>query len=123
MSRRSQDIDHAVGLRIASRRSALGLSQSALGRELGISFQQVQKYESGTNRVSASRLHQIAVALGCSVAEFFPSQHDDPKEGAAGMKPLIATAEGRAIAAAFPRIPDLAVRHAVSRVVEALASA
>jgi transcriptional regulator with XRE-family HTH domain len=77
MPRRTQDIDAAVGLRMAARRSALGLSQTALAVELGVSFQQVQKYEKGANRVSASRLHQVATVLGCSVADFFPARAND----------------------------------------------
>ena len=122
MSRRSHHIDQAVGLRIAARRSALGWSQSVLGRELGVSFQQVQKYEKGANRVSASRLHQVATVLGCSVADFFPARAEalDPM---AGLRDLVATADGRAMAEAFPRIHDPAVRQAVTRVIVALASA
>ena len=122
MTRRTQDIDAAVGLRMAARRSALGLSQTALAIELGVSFQQVQKYEKGSNRVSASRLHQVATALGCSVADFFPARADglDP---AAGLLALTATPEGRALAEAYPRIADPALRSAVTRLVEALASA
>jgi transcriptional regulator with XRE-family HTH domain len=122
MNRRTQDIDAVVGLRMAARRSALGLSQTALGMQLGVSFQQVQKYEKGANRVSASRLHQVATALGCSVADFFPARGDD-LDPAAGLFALTATADGRALAEAFPRISDPALRNAVTRVVEALASA
>lgn len=122
MPRRTQDIDAAVGLRMAARRSALGLSQTALATQLGVSFQQVQKYEKGANRVSASRLHQIATVLGCSVADFFPTRAEalDP---VVGLRELTATADGRTLAEAFPRITDPAVRNAVTRVVEALASA
>lgn len=122
MNRRTQDIDAVVGGRMAARRSALGLSQTALAAQLGVSFQQVQKYEKGANRVSASRLHQVATALGCSVADFFPTRPGavDP---VAGLRDLTATADGRALAEAFPRIADPAVRQAVTRVVEALASA
>ena len=122
MPRRTQDIDAAVGLRMAARRSALGLSQTALALQLGVSFQQVQKYEKGANRVSASRLHQVATVLGCSVADFFPvrSQEVDP---VAGLRALMVTADGRLLAEAFPRIQDPALRQAVTRVVAALASA
>ncbi|WP_313101104.1 helix-turn-helix transcriptional regulator [Brevundimonas sp.] len=122
MPRRTQDIDAVVGARMAARRSALGLSQTALAAQLGVSCQQVQKYEKGANRVSASRLHQVATALGCSVADFFPAWPDavDP---VAGLRDLTATADGRALAEAFPRIADPALRQAVTRVVEALASA
>ena len=122
MNRRTQDIDAAVGLRMAARRSALGLSQTALAEQLGVSFQQVQKYEKGANRVSASRLHQVATALGCSVADFFPVRTEavDP---VAGLRALTGTADGRLLAEAFPRIQDPALRQAVTRVVAALASA
>ncbi|RZJ44851.1 MAG: XRE family transcriptional regulator, partial [Brevundimonas sp.] len=60
-------IDAYVGARIGLRRSALGLSQAALAQRIGVSFQQVQKYETGQNRISASRLHRAAVVLGASV--------------------------------------------------------
>ena len=120
MSRRSHHIDQAVGLRIAARRSALGWSQSVLGRELGVSFQQVQKYETGANRVSASRLHQAATAMGCSVADFFPVRPDavETENPAAA---LLGSVEGRGLADAFPRIADPEVRRALTRVVQALA--
>ncbi len=122
MSRRSHHIDQAVGLRIAARRSALGWSQSVLARELGVSFQQVQKYETGVNRVSASRLHQAAMAMGCSVGDFFPTR---PKiEGEAELlHPVLTSAEGRGLAEAFARIPDAAARRALTRVAQAMAAA
>ena len=61
-------VDLLVGARIRLRRKMLGLSQSALADALGLTFQQVQKYEKGTNRVSASKLSQIAKKLECTVA-------------------------------------------------------
>lgn len=122
MPRRTQDIDAAVGLRMAARRSALGLSQTALALELGVSFQQVQKYEKGANRISASRLHQMATALGCSVADFFPTRGDEV-DPVSDLRRLSVTADGRALAETFPRISDPALRQAVTRVVAALASA
>lgn len=122
MSRLSCSIDLAVGRRIAARRAALGLSQTALARELGISFQQVQKYETGANRVSASRLHQAATALGCSVADFFP-----PGPGLQGevdlVHPVLTSAEGRGLAEAFARIADAGARRALTRVAQAMAGA
>lgn len=122
MPRQAQDIDAVVGSRVAARRSAMGLSQTALAVELGVSFQQVQKYEKGANRVSASRLYQVATVLGCSVADFFPARADSLDPGV-GLSALTATADGRTLAEAYPRITDPALRHAVTRVVEALASA
>lgn len=123
MSRRSHHIDQAVGLRIAARRSALGLSQSALARELGISFQQVQKYESGANRVSASRLHQAATALGCSVADFFPARPTSEADQVDLVHPVLTSAEGRGLAEAFARIADAGARRALTRVAQAMAAA
>ncbi len=64
-------IDHGVGSRIAFLRAANGLSQSALASALGVSFQQVQKYETGKNRVGAGRLQAIAERLGVPVSSFF----------------------------------------------------
>jgi transcriptional regulator with XRE-family HTH domain len=62
-------LDVALGLRIRSRRKELGLSQDQLAREIGITFQQIQKYEHGANRVSFSRLAEIAEALDCGVMD------------------------------------------------------
>lgn len=117
-------VDVFVGARISLRRSALGLSQTVLAQHLGISFQQVQKYETGQNRISASRLHRVATVLGTSVDAFFP-----PVETASGttddnwedLKEIAASVDGRAVAAGFPRIGDREVRKAVARVVRALA--
>ena len=127
MSRRPDGIDAFVGSRIALRRAALGLSQSALGQRRGISFQQVQKYETGANRVSASRLHAVADALGASIADFFPaaSASSDTMDwnDMAGLRLLTATVEGRAMAAGFPLITDRKLRVALARLVEGLARA
>ncbi len=70
MPRARNPIDRLVGTRIRSRREEIGLSQAALGAEIGVTFQQVQKYEAGFNRVGAGRLFEISVILGASV-EFF----------------------------------------------------
>ena len=116
------DIDAYVGSRISLRRSAMGLSQTALARELGVSFQQVQKYETGTNRISASRLHRVAMVLGTPVEGFFPETDGriDPGDGAM-LRVLTATADGRALALDFPQIEQAEVRTAVARIVGALA--
>ena len=70
-------VDVHVGRRIAECRKRLGVNQSELGKAIGVTFQQVQKYERGTNRISASKLHQVAEFLGLPVESFFPSQ-DQP---------------------------------------------
>src|ERR1700760_4951898 len=64
-------VDDHVGERIRVRRTELGLTQEELARRLGISYQQVQKYETGANRISAGRLYEIAVELNVDVAYFF----------------------------------------------------
>ncbi len=64
-------IDIHVGARVRLRRTLLGMSQEKLGQALGLTFQQVQKYERGTNRIGASRLHDLARVLGVPVAFFF----------------------------------------------------
>ena len=128
MPRSPDGIDAFVGGRIAWRRTALGLSQTALAQRLGISFQQIQKYETGTNRVSASRLHRIATVLGVSIETFFPELRAGSSGEAldadwlAGLRFMTASAGGRAVAMGFPLIEDRAVRQAVACIVEALAA-
>jgi len=118
------EIDAYVGARIGLRRSALGLSQSALAQQLGVSFQQVQKYETGQNRISASRLHRAATALGTSVETFFPPVEtarradDDIWQQ---LRFITATADGLTVAASFPLIEDREIRKAVARIVRSLA--
>lgn len=73
--------DILVGARIRQRRDELGITQQRLAAELGISFQQVQKYERGTNRVSASRLHRICQVLEASVAFFLADEGAVPIGG------------------------------------------
>jgi transcriptional regulator with XRE-family HTH domain len=118
------EVDIYVGARIGLRRSALGLSQTALAQQLGISFQQVQKYETGQNRISASRLHHAATALGTSVETFFPpveTARASSEDGWQALRLITATVDGRTLAAAFPRIEDRELRKAVARIVRALA--
>ena len=118
------EVDIYVGARIGLRRSALGLSQTALAQQLGISFQPVQKYEPGQNRISASRLHHAATALGTSVETFFPpveTARASSEDGWQALRLITATVDGRTLAAAFPRIEDRELRKAVARIVRALA--
>jgi transcriptional regulator with XRE-family HTH domain len=81
-----KQVDIYVGLRIRDRRKELGFSQTALGDEVGVAFQQIQKYENGRNRVGASRLAAIAKALEVPVDYFFPDADKealDPEDIAA----------------------------------------
>lgn len=74
---RSNPIDVHVGGRVRMRRTLLGMSQEKLGEALGITFQQVQKYERGANRIGASRLHQIGKVLDVPVSYFFDEMSDE----------------------------------------------
>lgn len=67
-----EQVNDHVGKQIRDKRSALGLTQMELGRALGISYQQIQKYETGANRVSAGRLYEIALELDCTIPALFP---------------------------------------------------
>lgn len=66
-----KEVDTRVGQRVRARRIEIGMSQEALGEKLGLTFQQVQKYEKGTNRIGASRMSAIAETLGVSIAYLF----------------------------------------------------
>jgi transcriptional regulator with XRE-family HTH domain len=74
-------VDAHVGVRMRVRRQIIGMSQEKLGEMLGITFQQVQKYEKGSNRVSASRLYLMAKVLGVPVQYFFDGLPDSEREG------------------------------------------
>ena len=78
-ARRSDARDGEVGRRVRTQRLAKGLSQTELGERIGVTFQQVQKYEKGTNRIGAGRLSRIAQALEVPVAYFFPSENEIDK--------------------------------------------
>ena len=124
--------DTHVGSRIRLRRNMLGMSQEKLGEALGITFQQIQKYEKGTNRVGASRLQAIANVLGVSVGFFFedlPGSEPVGNRGgfaedssAAFALDFCTSAEGLQLNRAFVRIPDPKVRRRIIDLVKSLAS-
>lgn len=74
---RANEIDTLIGKRLREVRNMRGMSQEALGDALGITFQQIQKYENGTNRMAASRLHEAAKALEVTVGDLMPKTGDD----------------------------------------------
>lgn len=86
MPKQTTDVDRLVGLRITALRKARGLSQTALGNAVGVTFQQVQKYEKGQNRVGAGRLREIARLLEVPVSAFFDDANnsDGPQEDVFG---------------------------------------
>jgi transcriptional regulator with XRE-family HTH domain len=120
--------DKHVGSRVRMRRMMLGMSQEKLGDALDLTFQQVQKYEKGTNRIGASRLQQMAGILQVPVAFFFEGQPAADGVSKAGDTPspafvteFLATHEGLRLAKAFQAIPDDKVKRKVLDLVVALA--
>ncbi|MGO4706518.1 helix-turn-helix domain-containing protein [Microvirga sp. 2MCAF38] len=96
--------DQRIGQRVRLRRLAIGLSQEKLAQALGITFQQVQKYERGTNRIGASRLQEIARVLSVPVASFYDA--DDQADGS--LTTMLDTPESLPLLQAFTAIaPDL----------------
>ena len=119
-----QPIDRHVGARVRHKRMMLGISQEALGDALGVTFQQVQKYEKGMNRVGASRLQAIANFLEVPVSYFFDGAGGQSQRGSAGkdlVLDLIATREGIRLNRAFAAIKDARVRAKIVSMLEALA--
>lgn len=128
MKRKAESIDLHVGARIKLRRRSLRISQEKLAQGLGITFQQVQKYENGSSRVGASRLHKIASILQVQVGYFFADdrapmetrqpvpQHED------AIMSFVASEEGIELNTAFVGLHDESTRQSVVRFVTSLAS-
>lgn len=127
-------IDKHVGSRVRMRRVLLGMSQEKLGEALNLTFQQVQKYEKGTNRIGASRLQQISKTLNVPPAYFFDGAPafdpagDDPvthsaaaEAGSAYVVDFLSTTEGLHLNRAFARIQDPKIRKRIVDLVSALA--
>jgi len=124
--------DKHVGSRVRMRRMMLGMSQEKLGDALGLTFQQVQKYEKGTNRIGASRLQQIAHILQVPVSFFFegaPSVQSATRSDGMAEAPspsyvsdFLATSDGLALTKAFMRISDSKLRRRIVDLVEQIAA-
>ena len=119
--RKSTSVDVHIGGRIRARRKALGVSQERLATSLGIAFQQLQKYEHGANRVSASKLYDVARALDVPIAYFFEglavAEHISPDPREKWLRVFLESDEGRELAEAFPRIPEAHLRRKVLELV------
>ncbi|MCK0206949.1 helix-turn-helix domain-containing protein [Starkeya koreensis] len=122
-------IDKHVGSRVRMRRMMIGMSQEKLGESLGITFQQIQKYEKGTNRIGASRLQHISQVLAVPVSFFFdgapnlngPAGGFAEDASPAYVSDFLASSEGLALTRAFLKIADVKVRRRIVDLVEALA--
>jgi transcriptional regulator with XRE-family HTH domain len=119
-------VDVHVGRRTKMRRMMLNLSQSDLGEKSGITFQQIQKYEKGVNRVSASRLQEFAKCLDVPVSFFFeglPSNGAKLKNAPEDLaQQFLATRDGIDLAKALVSISDKALRRSIVAMVEEIAS-
>jgi len=122
-------IDRHVGSRVRMRRMMLSMSQEKLGGALGLTFQQVQKYEKGTNRIGASRLQQISLILQVPVAFFFEgapaAQAENEGLGEAPsptyVSDFLATSDGLALTKAFMEIKEPRLRRRIVDLVEEIA--
>lgn len=119
-------VDTHVGTLVRERRMAIGLSQEKLGDALGLTFQQIQKYEKGTNRISSSRLMQIANVLGVPPMDFFVGAPTADKITASAQKSMdyiaefVASKDGNSLMRAFARLPK-AVQRSIVNLVEKIA--
>ncbi len=117
-------IDKHVGSRVRMRRMMVSMSQEKLGDALGLTFQQVQKYEKGTNRIGASRLQQISLILKVPVSFFFegaPGPSSDGFGEAASpsyLTDFLTSPEGFALTKAFMRISNTKLRRRIIELVQ-----
>jgi transcriptional regulator with XRE-family HTH domain len=120
VARTPDPLDVMVGAKIRIFRTHCGMSQSDLADKIGVAFQQVQKYEKGTNRVGASRLSRIAAVLGVSIGELFESSGDKPADSKSPFR-LLAGRDALRVLTAFSRMSDPRVRRAIAQLVETVA--
>jgi transcriptional regulator with XRE-family HTH domain len=117
-------VDLYVGARLRIRRKMMGLSQTQVADALGITFQQIQKYERGANRISASKLYDAAKLLQAPVSYFFEGLSDTDGGIDDGfsqrMTEFVSTPEGLELASLFPRLPDRRLRRRVVDLVRAM---
>ncbi len=120
--------DKHVGARVRMRRMMLSMSQEKLGDGLGLTFQQVQKYEKGTNRIGATRLQHIASILQVPVSFFFEGAPRAPHANGMGEAPspayvsdFLATSDGLSLTKAFMRIKNSKLRRRIVDLVEHIA--
>lgn len=123
-------IDAYVGSRVRMQRLVRGMSQEKLGEQLGVTFQQVQKYEKGTNRIGASRLQHIASVLGVPVSFFFQQESNEPLslDGVGeftnqtnDLSSFMTTKEGLTLNRAFMSITDPKIRRTILALVKSVA--
>ena len=123
-------VDKYVGSRVRMRRIMLGMSQEKLGEALGLTFQQIQKYEKGTNRVGASRIQQISEILQVPVSFLFEggptgsanTEHFSEGTSPAYVSDFLATSDGLSLTKSFMKIKSNKLRRRIVDLVEQIAS-
>jgi transcriptional regulator with XRE-family HTH domain len=127
VTKKANLIDNHVGARVRMRRMMLGISQTKLADAVGLTFQQIRKYEKGTNRISASRLQEIAGILQVPIGFFFEGAPDLlglPKGTASSpdyVSQFLATRDGLALIKAFTQVKNVQLRRCVVSLVKAIA--
>jgi transcriptional regulator with XRE-family HTH domain len=115
--------DIRFGDRMRARRMMIGMSQTELGVALSVTFQQIQKYEKGINRVSPSGLEKLAATLGVPISYFFGGQPPEDRQGdnsEVDLSAFLATPDGLALCTAFQHIENHAMRSAVIRLLQGM---
>lgn len=120
--RTANAVDRHLGLRVRSRRTEIGMSQERLAELLGVTFQQVQKYEKGVNRIAASRLYDISHALDLPIAQFFEglARGKKPSDAEGVFAQVLATSEGAELVKLFATIKSVKVRRRAIDLLRAL---
>jgi len=113
-------VDVEVGSRLRARRKSMSMSRIFLAEAIGLTFQQIQKYEHGTNRMGASRLQQIADVLNVPPTFFFDGDAPVTQNNQDPLSAFVASAEGSALARSFSKIESKALRRRIVRLVEEL---
>ena len=125
MNKKANPIDIQVGSRVRIRRMLIGMSQEKLGDHLGLTFQQVQKYEKGVNRIGAGRLFEISRILSVPIDFFYDgvgaSEPGFAEAGSAPVMEFVSSGEGLQLSLAFMKIKDPKVRKRVLDLVKSLA--
>lgn len=131
-ARKANPIDVHVGTRVRMRRMLLSMSQEKLGELLGLTFQQVQKYEKGVNRIGASRLYELSKVLSVNVEYFFEEMDASLEDCAASagassgteinyVSDVLSSRDGLEMAKAFSRISDPRQRRAIVDLIKSIA--
>jgi transcriptional regulator with XRE-family HTH domain len=118
----NRQIDAHVGLRVRQRRMVVGITQADLAKAVGLTFQQIQKYESGSNQIASSRLYELASALGVPVTFFFEGlAASERARGYPETLSLLATTEAQRLILSYWKISKGTVRKNVRDLIQSLA--